>query len=1413
MTAGLLPELAVPALRLGDAGGAVGSVEVGPCRSVVANTAYVIYTSGSTGRPKGVAVTHRGVAALVATQAGRLGVTADSRILQFASPSFDASVWEMCMALLSGATLVLADQSALAPGAPLAGTVDTHRVTHVTLPPAVLPAMPEGSMETIECLVVAGDAVSPESVATWSAGRRMINAYGPTETTVCATMSGPLTGEGEVPPIGRPIENTRVYVLDGALRPVPPGVAGELYVAGESLARGYLGRPALTAQRFLACPFGLPGERMYRTGDVVAWTADGELVFRGRADDQVKIRGYRIEPGEIEAALTSHPDVTQAVVVWDDRPGDRRLVGYVVPAVHGTDHAALEQVDEWQQVYEQVYSATEPTAWGEDFRGWNSSYTGAPIPLPQMLAWRDAAVAQVACWSPRRVLELGVGSGLLLSQLVAEVEEYWGTDISPAAIDRLRAQADLAGWGDRVRLRCRPAQDTSGLPRGYFDTVVLNSVVQYFPDDDYLDEVLSRAMELLTPGGRIVVGDVRRAASLRVLQAAAQRVRHPAAAPSTVRAAVEQAVLLEKELVLDPEWFTRWAKRHGAGVDIRLKPGRAHNELTRHRYEVTLHRTPADAEPLGALPVLVWGRDADDLGGVAELCLRRGATPLRVSGIPNARLAGEVAGAAATAIGGPPVTRAPAIDPQELCDWADARGWGVLETWSAGAVECFDAIVFPGGTAVGRVFTDGYLPSAWDDQVLANDPAGAREVGRLVTALRGYTGERLPDYMVPSAVVAIGEIPLTPNGKLDRRALPAPDYAGVSTGRAPRTPQEEALCGLFAEVLGLDRVGIDDDFFAMGGHSLLATRLVSRIRTVLDVDLPIRVVFDGPTVEKLAARLSAGQRTRPDLRRVAERPDRVPLSFAQRRLWFIDQFEGPSATYNTPFVLRVRGELDVAALESAVRDVVARHESLRTLIVEDDAGTPYQCPLALGEARVSVPVVELAPEAVGGAVAAAVAQPFNLSVEIPVRATLFRCAAQEHVLVLATHHVAADGESMVPLARDLSAAYGARVRGVAPDWAELPVQYADYTLWQRELLGEESDNGSVLAEQVAYWRDELLGSPQPLQMPTDRPRPPTASHRGDSVDFSLDPELLAAIEELARERGATTSMVLQASLAVLLHHLGGGDDLTIGSPIAGRTDEGLSELVGFFVNTWVLRADLSGNPTFEELLGRVRDKAVAAYDNQDAPFERLVESLNPERSTAYHPLFQVMFAWQNVARSDFELPGLQVALEPVSTGTAKFDLFFNMAQLTGEGAVGVVEYATDLFERGTVEGLAARFVRVLRQVAAEPGVRVGLVDVLESVEREVVVRGFNKAVVEVPAVPVPVLVERQVALSPGALAVVCGEVSLTYGELNARANRLARVLVGRGVGPESVVALALPRSADLVVALLGVLKAGGAHCG
>ncbi|WP_280863756.1 non-ribosomal peptide synthetase [Streptomyces sp. SAI-144] len=979
--------------------------------------AYVMYTSGSTGVPKGIGVTHRNIVDLVLDERWESG---QERVLLRSPHVFDASTYEIWVPLAHGGRIVVAPPGDLDCAA-LADLVAVERLSSVFLTTALFNLLVEqdpGCFTGLSQVWTGGERVSPETVRTAvraCPGTTFVHVYGPTETTVYATCHpvGTEGNAGDDIPIGRPMDNTRAYVLDDALRPVPPGCPGELYLAGSGLARGYLGRSALTAERFVACPYGGMGERMYRTGDVVVWTADAELVFVGRADDQVKIRGFRIEPGEIAATLESHPELSGAVVVARDDPG--------------------------------------------------------------------------------------AGGG---KQLVAYV---------------------------------------------------------------------------------------------------------------------------------------------------------------------------AAAEP-------------------------------------------------------------PAVDD-----------------------------------------------------------------------LRRFLTDRLPEFMVPAAFVVLDRLPINPNGKVDRAALPDPELHHERY-RAPRTPREETLARLFSELTGVERVGVDDNFFLLGGHSLLVTRLVNRIRAELGAELSIGVVFAGPTVAELAGRLDAEAPARPPLR-PAQRPDRLPLSYAQRRLWFLHRFQEPSADYNIPAVFRLSGPLDPAALGAALRDVVGRHEALRTVVAEDEHGVPHQRVIPVAEALIDIPVLQARPETLDAAVTESAARLFDLARDLPVRADLLRLSAEEHVLVLVLHHIAGDGESVLPLGRDLSTAYTARLRGTAPDWPALPVQYADYTLWQRQLLADGPDADGLLARQLTYWQRELAGLPQPMRLPADRPRPEVADHRGGVVEFGVEPELLYAVQQLARDRGATPSMVLQTALAVLLHQMGCGDDLALGSPIAGRTDEVLADLVGFFVNTWVLRVRLSPHQPFERVLAQVGAKALAAYDNQDAPFDQLVEHLNPERSLGYHPLFQVMFAWQDVLPG-FDLAGVRAEWTFASTGTSKFDLLFNVGpDAQGRGLRGGIEYATDLFDRAGVERIADRYVRVLRQVVADPALPVGAVDVRTPGERT---GGRIHAASPVPQTTLTGEFARRVAETPDAVALVHGPAELTYRELDARADRLAHVLMDYGVVPESVVAIALARSPEWAVAALAVLKAGGA---
>ncbi|MES5816919.1 amino acid adenylation domain-containing protein [Streptomyces sp. RG80] len=1000
----------------------------------VASPAYVIYTSGSTGRPKGVVVSHAGVAALVATQVAVLGVGPGSRVLQFASLSFDAAAWELCMGLLTGACLVVAPADGLLPGVALAETARRHGVTHVTLPPTALAVLPVDGLPEGATLVVAGEACSPALVGRWSVGRAMFNAYGPTETTVCATISEPLAGE-VVPPVGRPVAGARVAVLDGGLRPVPRGVVGELYVAGEGLARGYLGLPGLTAERFVADPFGVPGGRMYRTGDLARWNGQGQLEYVGRVDDQVKVRGFRIELGEIEAALTTHPDIAQAAVtVREDQAGDKRLVAYAVPT-----------------------------------------------------------------------------------------------------------------------------------------------------------------------------------------------------------------------------------------ADIR-KP----------------------------------------------------------------------------------------------------------------------------------------------------DPSG----------LRAHLATVLPAHLVPAAFVLLDALPLTPNGKVDRKQLPAPapGQAPAVGGRSPRTPREELMCQVFAEVLGLPAAGADDNFFALGGHSLLVMRVINRIHTVFGRELPMRAVFESPTAAELVARLELAEQPRPALAR-ATRPARIPLSYAQRRLWFVNRMEGPSHTYNVPLAWRLTGTLDRTALRAALADVMARHESLRTVFPESDApdadDIAFQVILDPSDAPVPLTELRVASADLDETVAGAARHAFDLTGQPPVRTWLITAddtehADTEHVLLLLLHHIAADGLSVGPLGADLATAYTARLAGRAPDGDPLPVQYADYALWQQRVLGGENDPESAIASQVAYWQRALAGLPEQLRLPTDRPRPAVAGHLGDTVPFALGAELHRDLRTLAGRSGSTLFMVVQAGLAALLSRLGAGDDVPIGSPIASRADAVLDDMVGCFVNTLVLRNDISGDPTFAELLDRVRRSNLAAYAHQDVPFDRLVELLNPVRSLARHPLVQVTLTFANQAERLPDLPGLRVSPALVHTGVAKLDLSFGLreshdADGRPAGIGGVVDYATELFDRATVEALATRLARLLRSAADDPALPVSALDITGAAERDQLLADGKGPRGPQSQATWPEQFETWAGRQPEAPAVRFEDETLTYAELDRGANRLARYLRQRGVGPESFVAVALPRSLELVTALTAVAKAGAAY--
>ncbi|MEU1212539.1 amino acid adenylation domain-containing protein [Streptomyces sp. NPDC005790] len=994
-----------------------------------ARLAYVMFTSGSTGLPKGVGITHADITALASDRTW--GDGAADAVLMHSAYVFDASTFEIWAPLLNGGRVVVAPEGTLQP-AVLRDLVSRDGVTAAFLTTALFNVIAETGPDALGMLRLAasgGENAAPgvlQSLAAAHPGTAFLNVYGPTETTTFATLHRVRPGDapGGVPPIGRPLDGMRAYVLDAAMAPVPPGAEGELYVAGAGVARGYLGRPGLTATRFVADPFAGTGERMYRTGDLVRRSADGTLHYVARADQQIKLRGHRIEPAEIEAVLRTDPAVRAAcVLVREDVPGDRTLTAYVVPAAGRT-------------------------------------------PDPDLLA--------------------------------------------------------------------------------------------------------------------------------------------------------------------------------------------------------------------------------------------------------------------------------------------------------------------------------------------------------------AHVGRQLPAYMVPAAIQPLDALPLTPNGKLDRSALPAPASRAGAVGGQPRSAHEEILAGLFADVLGVARVGLDDSFFALGGHSLLATRLVGRVRTALGTETEIRTLFENPTVATLAGALrDAGRSDRPALV-PQERPAVLPLSYAQQRLWFLHRLEGPSATYNIPFAVRLDGALDTEALYQALRDVTTRHAALRTVFPEYDS-RPCQHITAPDDVRLPFTVEVTDEERLPDRIGAAATAPIDIESRLPLRATLLRLADDAHVLVLVVHHIAADGSSLAPLTRDLGVAYRARTQGQAPAWTELPVDYADHTLWQRRLLGDGHDPESLVSRQLAHWKSALDGLPEMVELPRDRPRPAAPRHTGATHGFALGPTTARAVADLARACGCSVFMVLQAALATVLSRHGAGDDIPLGTAVAGRTDEAASDLVGFFVNTLVLRTDLTGDPTFRELLDRVKQFDLSAYAHQDVPFERLVELLNPARSQNHHPLFQTMLILQNhTAAAPLDLPGLTAVGLPVDPGVSKFDLSFTFTETYDadgrpSGMRAAVDYATELFDAATVRDLAERLVLLIASVTADPDRPLSTYDVLTPAEHARIAAWGAGPDENVPESTVPALFGQRVRLAPDAPAVRDAGTTLTYAELDARAETLARHLAARGIGPEDRIAVALPRTHDLVVALLGVLKAGAAY--
>ena len=1308
--------------------------------------AYVIYTSGSTGRPKGVAVSQRAVARLV-LGTDYVQLRPGGRVALASNTSFDAVTFEIWGALLCGARMVVVPKDQLLSAPSLAHEIVRRRLDTFFLTTALfhqLDAEVPGIFAPLEHLLFGGEAVDPTRVRDLLAHgrpRRLLHVYGPTESTTFATWHPveSVPPAATTVPIGFPLANTSAEILDPTLRPVPIQVPGQLFLRGDGLAQGYLGRPSLTAERFLPAP---GGQRRYRTGDLVRRNFRGEIEFLGRVDHQVKLRGFRIELGEVEANLRRHPRVQDAVVVVQE-DGDRdkrRLVAYVVPelglrASVEEPSTREEAADRWAMVFDHIYDAglPEEVQTTTNFTGWNDTATGEPIPRQEMEEWLEDTLRPILERQPRRVWEIGCGTGLLLFRIAPHTEAYLGTDVSRRALEDLGEL--LQGRAlPQVRLERRQAEDVSGLEEETFEAVILNSVVQYFPDAPYLVQVLEQAIDRVAPGGFVFLGDLRSLPLLETFHTSVQWSRAEEGLDAQVlQNRIEAALLEEDELALDPAFFTALAQHLPRVRRVRVFPkkGRVPNELTCFRYQVLLD---LDQEPPKSSGLHWEEASKIDLDVLGQRLQDERPRVLALENLRNQRLnrwdeirsalknAGT--GLATATVPTESVAAGRGVDPEGLRQVAEASSYQLALSWARhGEDGAFDVVLWRDEAGIREeqiVFPERSLdqeaPPNWGH--FANDPEHARFATELVPTLREFLARDLPEPMIPSLFVRLAKWPLTPNGKIDRKALPAPEqglWSSSQRSTPPRNDDEETLSRIWREVLDLGGLpGVEEDFFELGGHSLLATRVISQVRRRFQVELPLRVLFEEPTIAGLVQNVQLARELKhlPELEEAlpAIEPRRddgdLPLSFAQQRLWFLDHLEPGSALYNMPVNFRFRGAIHFPALERALGEILRRHEVLRTAFPAV-RGKPRQSIHPFGEFL--LPQVDLtglcserSAKALEHLSRVEALRPFDLA-RGPLLRAVFACLPtegdvpghEEGALLIGLHHIASDGWSLGVLRHELGTLYQAFRNGLPSPLDPLPVQYADFALWQKQWFA-----GSVLERQLGWWQERLEGVP-PLELTTDHPRPLAGDTQGRHLVFPVTPQTHGRLESLAEAPQTTLFMVLLAAFGVLLHRQTQQQDFALGFPVANRRTHEVEGLIGFFVNTLALRLRPQGNEGFRQLLDRVREEALGAFAHQDLPFEKLVEALEPERELGRNPLFQVLFAVQN---SSPELDFGHLEAESLGSGvtTPRFDLEVHFWE-SENGWKGALLYRQDLFDTTSMARLARHFQNLLEEVGRRPG--------------------------------------------------------------------------------------------------------------
>jgi amino acid adenylation domain-containing protein len=1331
------------------------------------NLAYVIYTSGSTGQPKGVLIQHRGVSNLAFAQQDAFEISSESRVLQFASISFDAAVSEIFKTLLAGATLCLAAPESLLPVDPLIKFLRAQAITTVTFPPSVWAVLPSEGLPSLHTAISAGEACTQQIAAAWGRdGRRCLNAYGPTEVTVCATISDPLEGDGK-PPVGRPIANTQVHVLDANLRPVPVRVAGELYVSGVGLARGYLRRPALTAERFIPDPFATqPGARLYRTGDLCRYKQDGNLEYVGRVDQQVKIRGFRIEPGEIESAIVQHPSVRDALVIArEDTPGDKRLVAYLITEPGGT--ADVSQWRAW--LLQKLPEHMLPSAFvslPELPLTPNGKVNRSALPAPDAarpeqghayLAPRDQLEQfLVDLWQPALGLkQIGVndnffeigGNSLKGAILINRLQELLGEYVYVVAIFDAPTIADLANYlrkhyPEAVNRICGAPASAPGAVRNQITAAQIAEFKQIIPP---LPDMPADAATAKNPAAIFVLSPPRSGSTLmRVMLAG-----HPQLfAPPELELLSFNTLAERRKAFADRFSFWREGtiralmeiKQCDADAATRLMEEGEEQQLTTKEFYGLLQgllgeRVLVDKTPSYALDLEILRRAESDFEGTRYIHLIRHPYAM-IRSFVKARLEQVF------------FRHAHNFSRRELAELV----WVVSQ---------MNILKFLETVPAERQFKVHF-------EELVNEPErvlrGVCEFLRLK-----YVSEMATPYQGSSERMTNGIHPLSKMlGDVKFH-----EHRTVEPGIADRWQQELTAGDLLAEetwtiaeLLGYSRTRVKQSVPA--GHSEL--RPIGRVDRGRDAGFP--------------------------------------LSFAQQRLWVIDQLEPGSSAYNIPLAEEISGPLNVSALERSFNELVRRHESLRTTFTISD-GQPVQVISEPYPLRLEVTDLSRLPEAERESEAERqvhdeAQRPFDLIHGPLLRVRLLRLEEEEHLLLLTMHHIVSDGWSMEVFVRELTTLYDSFVADRPSPLPELPLQYVDFALWQREWL-----KGDVLEQQLAYWKQQLGGTLPVLALPLDRPRPPVRSTRTSHEAVIISEDVKAALKQIAQQESATMFMTLLATFNLLLARLSGQTDVLVGTPAAGRSRAELEGLIGFFVNTLVLRTDLSGDPTFRELVQRVRSAALGAYKYQDFPFEKLVDELKPDRDPSFTPLFQVMFLFENVSEGESQASGLQFTPAHAENESGKFDLTLGMKESTDE-LVAVLRYNTELFNDTTVKRFLGCFETLLNGIAEDAERRISQFELLNSAERSELIEQWNQTPVAYPVRSAQQLFEDQVAKRGEATALVFENRQLSYRELNARANQVAHYLRGLGVGPEVLVGVCVERSIEMIAGVLGVLKAGGA---